>query len=280
MNRQITMPPDYAQVLTYLNRKGDFKDSVLKVGIPRSDLKITIEGKPVPTALGFGGWIALTKATKSEDVMMGDIVLQESEVHPVMSMLLSQGLEVTALHNHFFYESPRIFYLHVHGFGKTDALAEKIKPALDLLPPPAPANPNPSPPGFDTNRIAAILGTPGETNGPVYKVTIGRPDIKIKEKGAVINARMGLNTWAAFYGTESEAIVAGDVAVLENELPYVLRILTNNGLNIVAIHHHMTEIKPTIIFLHYWGKGEASKLAQGIQDAVNILGRKMGKGHN
>jgi hypothetical protein len=279
MKKQISLPDDYAQVLAYLGRKGDFKDNVLKVGIPRSDLKITIEGKPVPTALGFGGWIALTKANKSEDVLMGDLVLQESEVHPVMQMLLAQGLEVTALHNHFFSESPRMFYLHIHGFGKADALAQKVKPALDLLPPPAPANPNPPPPGFDTNRIAAILGTPGETNGAVYKVTIGRPDIKIKEKGAVINARMGLNTWAAFYGTENEAIVAGDVVVLENELPYVLQILTNNNIQIVAIHHHMTEMKPSVIFLHYWGKGEAAILAQSIQDAVNILGRRMGQQH-
>jgi hypothetical protein len=279
MKQQNAMPSDYQNVLTYLGRKGDFKDNVLKVGIPRSDLKVTIESKPVPTGLGFGGWIALTKGNKGEEVMMGDLVLQEEEVNPVMSMLLSQGLEVTALHNHFFFESPRIFYMHVHGSGRADDLARKVKSALDLLPSPVPANPNPPAPGFDTGKIATILGTVGETSGPVYKVTMGRPDLKIKEKGAIINARMGLNTWAAFFGNDREAVVAGDVAMLAEEMPYVLRVLTNNGIQIVAIHHHMTATNPTIIFLHYWGKGEPVKLAQSIQDAVGLLGRNIGKGH-
>jgi Domain of Unknown Function (DUF1259) len=119
----------------------------------------------------------------------------------------------------------------------------------------------------------------GETNGAVYKVTIGRPDLRVKENGAIINARMGLNTWAAFFGTNREAIVAGDVVVLEEELPYVLSLLTGSNIEIVAIHHHMTEIKPTLIFLHYWDKGEPVKLAQSIQEVVNVLGRKIGKRH-
>src|SRR5215831_19771564 len=129
---QQNMPADYSAVLNTLGRQGDFKDGVLKVNIPRNDLKVVIDGIATPTPLGFGGWIALTKGT-SMDVMMGDLVLTEDEVNPVMSAILDAGLEVTAVHNHFFFETPRIFYMHVHGHGSPADLASKIKPALDLI---------------------------------------------------------------------------------------------------------------------------------------------------
>src|SRR6266581_3053206 len=128
-----TMPPDYDEVLKTLGKQGDFKMGVLKVNIPRGDLKVTIDGVATPTPFGFGGWLAMSKGTGGNDVMMGDLVLLEDEVNPVMSALLSNGLEVTALHNHFFFESPRIFYMHVHGHGKAADLARMVKPALDLI---------------------------------------------------------------------------------------------------------------------------------------------------
>src|SRR5437870_3733894 len=128
-----TMPPDYDDVLKTLGKQGDFKDGVLKINIPRGDLKVTIDGIATPTPFGFGGWLAMTKGTGGSDVMMGDLVLVEDEVNPVMSALLDNGLEVTAVHNHCFFESPRIFYMHVHGHGKASELANMVKPAVDLI---------------------------------------------------------------------------------------------------------------------------------------------------
>src|SRR5256885_4386868 len=130
---QAAMPADYQGVLTTLGKQGDFKDNVLRVHVPRNDLHVVIDGVATPTPFGFGGWLALTKGTGGMDVMMGDLVLTESEVNPVMSALLTNGLDVTALHNHFFFDTPRIYYMHVHGHGSASDLAAKVKPALALI---------------------------------------------------------------------------------------------------------------------------------------------------
>jgi hypothetical protein len=271
------MPADYDGVLKTLNRQGDYKDNVLKVNIPRSDLKVSVQGVATPTAFGFGGWVAMEKGTGGMDVMMGDIVLTVAEVNPVMSALLDTGIDVTALHNHFFFESPRIYYMHVHGHGKAAELATKLQPALALIgksPQPANAEAGRSITGsLDTTQLTKIIGHAGEQNGQVFKITVGRDDLGIKEMGAAINARMGLNTWAAFYGSDSDAVVAGDVAMRDSEVQPVLKALRSNGINIVAIHHHMTGTQPTVYFLHYWGTGSAQKLATGVRAAFDKLGK-------
>lgn len=273
------VPASYQEVLTLLGKAGDFKDNVLKVNIPRNDLSITVANVKTPTPFGFGGWVAMTKGTGGMDVMMGDLVLTQDEVNPVMSALLDNGLDVTALHNHFFWDEPRMFYMHVHGHGSPVELARKVKPALDLIGKSASRSAGaaaagaPSASSLNTSRLAQIVGVPGEQTGAVYKITVGRDDLKLTEMGAPINARMGLNTWAAFVGTNENAAVAGDVAMLANELTPVLKSLRLNGLDVVAIHHHMTDTSPSIYFLHYWGTGPAEKLATSFKAALGQLGQ-------
>src|SRR3954453_4213300 len=271
------LPNEYQQVLTTLGKQGDYKANVLKVNIPRNDLSVTVAKVKTPPPFGFGGWGAMTKGTGGMDVMMGELVVTQDEVSPVMSALLDNGLDVTALHNHFLWDEPRVMYMHVHGHGKAADLARRVKPAIDLIGKNArrpAASPAAAPPStLDAAKLAQIVGTQGEQNGAVYKITIGRDDLKLTEMGAPINARMGLNTWAAFVGTNESAAIAGDVAMLAGEVTPVLKALRKNGLDVVAIHQHMTDTRPTIYFLHYWGTGPAEKLATGFKAALGELGK-------
>jgi hypothetical protein len=273
-------PTDYQEVLKIVGKTGDYKSNVLKVNIPRNDLHVKVAGYSLPTPFGFGGWFAMTKGDGGEEVVMGDLVLTQDEVNPVMSSLLEHGFEVTALHNHFFWEEPRVFFMHIHGHGKAVELANQIKPAIDLIghSKSAESGSNPKPAtakqgALDTDRIAKIVGHAGEQTGTVYKITLGRDDLDVKEMGAAINARMGLNTWAAFVGTNDDSAVAGDVAMLESEVTPTLKALRSHGLDVVAIHHHMLNTKREVIFLHYWGRGPADKLATGFKSAVDELGK-------
>jgi hypothetical protein len=279
------IPAEYQQVLTALGKQGDYKANVLKVNVPRNDVSVTVANVKTPTPFGFGGWVAMTKGTGGLDVMMGDLVLTQDEVNPVMSALLDNGIEVTALHNHFLWDEPRMYYMHVHAHGKPADLARKVKPALDLIgkgasrPPAPPGAPAAAPATtLDTAKLAQIVGTQGEQTGAVYKITIGRDDLKLSDMSAPINARMGLNTWAAFVGTNENAAVAGDVAMLASEVQPVLKALRKNGIDVVAIHHHMTGTQPTIYFLHYWGTGPAEKLATAFKAAVSETGKPKAPG--
>jgi hypothetical protein len=273
------VPEPYKSVLSSLGKTGDYKDNVLKVNIPRGDLKVTIKGRPAPTPFGFGGWVAMTKGSDGHDVLMGDLVLTEDQVNPVMSALLDNGLEVTALHNHFFWEQPRVFYMHVHGMGAPAELAAKLEPALAIIDAavkraPAPGAAAPAAPTLNTDAIATAIGHPGDQSGPVYKITIGRADLTVRDHGAVVNSRMGLNTWAAFTGSNADAMVAGDVAMLDREVQPVLKALRAHGIDVVAMHQHMIGTDPPIVFLHYFGSGSAQTLAAGVRAALDQLGKK------
>ena len=276
---QAQTPPEYQAVLTSLGRSGDFKDGVLKVNIPRSDLKVTIAQRPAATPFGFGGWVAFTKGTGGMDVMMGDLVLTEDEVNPVMSKLLDNGIDVTALHNHFFREQPRIFYMHVHGMGTAADLAGRLKPALALIPTPPAAAPGApagtARAGWTGRRRTRENHRPrrGTDRAGLQDHDRRVPTSISREHGAKINARMGLNTWAAFAGTDADAMVAGDVAMLAPEVTPVLKALRSHGIEVVAIHHHMTGTDPAVFFLHYYGTGAAAALAEGVRAAVAELGK-------
>src|SRR5437763_12336873 len=174
------IPGEYQQVLSTLGKQGDYKANVLKVNIPRNDVSVTVAGVKTPTPFGFGGWIAMTKG-QGMDVMMGDLVLTQDEVNPVMSALLDNGVDVTALHNHFFWDEPRMYFMHVHGHGTPADLARRVKPALDLIgkgaarPATTPSAPAASAaPALDTAKIAQVVGAQGEQSGAVYKITLGR----------------------------------------------------------------------------------------------------------
>jgi Domain of Unknown Function (DUF1259) len=267
--------PAWDKVAQALGKSGAvMAGGIYRIGLPRTDLKVTLDGIELKPGFALGSWLAF-EPTGDQAMVMGDLVLTESEVNPVISALLASGLEVTALHNHFQLESPRIFYMHVHGHGPASELANKLKPAIELIgktsTPTGDAG-KPLEESLDTAQLAKIVGAPGEASGPVYKITIGRPDIKLTEMGAPINARMGLNTWAAFYGSDADAVVAGDIAMLDAEVQPVLKALRNNGINVVAIHQHMIATNPAVIFLHYWGRGPAPKLAAGVRAAFDQTG--------
>lgn len=262
--------------------KGNYTtgEDVYRVNFPRTDVKVEVEGRSLHPFLGLTSWAAFTPHSPSELMVMGDLVLFEDEVNPVMSAALDNGLEVTALHNHFFFDSPRVMFMHIGGSGTAERLATAVARAMDKIreirkTTPQPAGRFSGPAAGDTNSITAsaidgILGVKGQVNAGMYKVAIGR---KAAMHGKQVGNQMGVNTWAAFAGTDSAAFVDGDFAMLESELQTVLKSLRNAGINIVAIHNHMTHEEPQYVFLHYWGKGPAAVLAKGLKSALDTQGR-------
>ncbi|HYO81666.1 MAG TPA: DUF1259 domain-containing protein [Bryobacteraceae bacterium] len=251
------------------------EEDVYRVAFPRTDLKVSIEGRPAHPFLGFSSWAAFTPG-HGGTMVMGDIVLLEDEVSSAMSAALDNGLEVTALHNHFFYESPRVMYMHIGGQGDPEKLAGAVRKVIDAqravrTASPEPARTFPGTPVAAENRISVapldgILGVKGESNSGMYKATIGRV---ATHHGAKVGKQMGVNTWAAFAGTDEAASVDGDFAMLESELQGVLRALRKSGIHVVAIHNHMTHEEPQYVFLHYWGKGRAVDLARAVRAALD-----------
>jgi hypothetical protein len=265
--------------LTGLKGKLNDKEGVYRVTFPRADVAVTVDGWKMPPFMGLGTWAAFTKGANTEAVMMGDTVLFEDEVNPVMSVAFENGLSVTALHNHFLFDRPKVFFMHIEGAGTVDELGRGLRKVYDKIKEIRAASPQPKE-SFgskalpDKSSITAaplndIIGTKGEENNGMVKFTIGRPATM---HGVKIDKDMGVNTWAAFAGSDDDAIVDGDFAVTEDELQGVLKALRTANINIVAIHSHMTHEQPRILFFHYWGRGPAKPLAEAVKSGLLISG--------
>jgi len=264
--------------ITGLKGKLSEKEAAYKVTFPRSDVKIAVAGWTMPPFMGLGTWAAFTE-TKEGVMMMGDTVLFEDEVNAAMTAALDNGLNVTALHNHFFFDRPKVFFMHIAGDGSVDQLAAGVRKVYDAIKQVRTENPQPKE-SFggesmpEKNSISAeplnkIFGVNGEAKDGMIKFTFGRPATM---HGVKIDNTMGVNTWAAFAGTDDNALVAGDFAVTEDELQAVLKALVKEKIYIVAIHQHMTHEQPRMIFFHYWGRGRAKDLAEDVKGAFFIAG--------
>ena len=262
--------------LTGLKGKLNPEEGVYKVSQPRTDIKISVDQWQMPPFMGLTSWAAFQPGVEKNAMVMGDLVLMQDEVNPVMSALLDNGLEVTALHNHFFYDQPKVYFMHIGGEGPTDKLAHGVRAAFDTIkqvraanPEPAtsfPATPLPSQSSLEAAPLQKILAAKGESKDGMFKAVFGRT-VKMA-CGCAVGKEMGVNTWAAFAGAKDNALVDGDFVVFESELQPVLKSLRKSGINIVAIHHHMIGEQPRTIFLHYWGRGPASVLAEAVKHAL------------
>jgi hypothetical protein len=267
--------------ITGLKGKLNEKEGVYRVTFSRGDVKVVVDGWTMPPFMGLGTWAAF-KETKAGAMVMGDTVLVEDEVSAAMSAALDNGLSVTALHNHFFFDQPKVFFMHVEGEGTVEMLATAIKKVYDTTKAIRSSNAQPvqsfsaaaQPTLPEKNSINPaplneIFGIQGESKDGMVKFTIGRP---AKMHGVTLGNTMGVNTWAAFAGSDDNAIVDGDFAVTEDELQPVLKSLLKDKINIVAIHQHMTHEEPRIMFFHYWGRGSAKDLANAIKGGFLVGG--------
>jgi uncharacterized protein DUF1259 len=265
---------DTTRIEELTGAKGTFvsKEGVFKVSVPRGDLAVTVAGVKVTPPMGLTSWAAFKKVGQ-HTVVMGDMVLLEDQVNPVMSAALDNGLEVTALHNHFLWDTPRVMFMHIGGMGEEAKLAEGVGKVFAKITETSggkgeipSADINPATTTLDPGKIDAILGVRGGLKDGVYKVTIGRTT---GMHGAEMGSTMGVNTWAAFAGSNDRSVVDGDFVMHESELQPVLKALRGHGINIVAIHQHMTGEQPRMLFLHYWGVGGTEELARGLRTALD-----------
>ena len=263
--------------ITGLKGKLNEKEGVYKITFPRADVSVSVDGWKMPPFMGLGTWASFTKGAHAQAMVMGDTVVFEDEVNSAMSVALDNGLSVTALHNHFFFDHPKVFFMHIAGEGSVEQLATAVRKVYDKIKEIRARNPQPKESFGETalpekssisaEPLNAVFGMSGEVNNGMVKFVVGRP---AKMDGVAINNTMGVNTWAAFAGSDDNAAVDGDFAVTEDELQPVLKSLRGNNINIVAIHQHMTREEPRIIFLHYWGRGKADVLARSVRSAVKL----------
>lgn len=279
---QVSSPSilDANRIGSLMGAKAEQTGKSIKVSFPRSDVAVEVDGWSMPPFMGLTSWVTFVPGEKPgvEAMVMGDLVLFEDEVNPVMSALLEGGVEVTALHNHFFFDKPKVFFMHVGGEGSVGSLANALQLGFAAqksvrLKTAQPAGrfegtSLPSSNSIDGAKIDAILGLKGTSKDGMYKAVMGRK--ATAACGCSVGKAEGVNTWAAFAGADDNAVVDGDFAVIESELQPVLKSLRSSGINVVAIHHHMTGESPRILFLHYWGRGKAVALAGAVKTALDL----------
>ncbi len=269
-----------------MGMKGKFNKGEYKVTIPQNDLNVMVDSFKIIPAMGLSTWVAFTPSQNGA-MVMGDIIVTETDLKPVQQEVIKQGLTITAIHNHFLRNHPNVMYMHIGGSGNTEMMAQKAKAVLDKVkelrggdPSKGTASNESVQNTLDTKRLDEIIGYKAEMSKGVYKYTIGRPDVNLREHGVPVTNFLGFNTWAAFQGTPDKAAVAGDFTMLENEVAPVIKALIENGIEVVALHNHMVHEKPRIFFLHYWGIGNAEQLAKGLKAALDQTGKKQGKNMN
>lgn len=261
------------QSKTGLKGDGNNDEGVFKVSFPRNDLKVFIGKTSVTPPLGLTAWASFKRVDENNVMVMGDLVMTENQVNTVMDAALENDLEVTALHNHFFADKPKIMFMHIGGMGSEDQLSEKVGKVFNVLKNTIASKPefktgsvDPKKSKLNQENLDKIMGHKGKYSDGVFKFTIGRTT---KMHGFDMGSAMGVNTWAAFAGTDKASVVDGDFAMLETELQAVLKSLRSSGIQIVAIHNHMTMEEPRFVFLHYWGVGPAESLAKGVKAALD-----------
>ena len=269
---------DIAKIEKSVGMKGTEKDGEYKVTIAQNDLNVVVDGFKIIPPMGLGSWAAFTSSADGA-MVMGDIIVTETDLKPVQEEVIRQGLTVTAIHNHFVRDTPHVMYMHVGGMGSEEKLGQAIKAVFDKVKEVRGANPAEAKAEvvestLNTEILDSFLGSKGEMARGVYKHTVGRPDVELKDHDAAVSTFLGFNTWAAWQGTMEKAAVAGDFAMLENEVAPVIKALVENGIEVVAVHNHMVHEKPRIFFLHYWGVGPAEKLATGLKAALEKTGKE------
>ena len=268
---------DIQLIEQFTGMKGVEKNGEYKITVPQNDLNIIVDGFKIIPAMGLGSWAAFTPCNNTA-MVMGDIVVTENDLAPLQKEVIRQGLTITAIHNHFVRNRPNIMYMHIDGSGDLNKLSASIKAIFDKVKEVRGADPKQAPADSVVNQLNialldSIIGHKGEMTKGVYKYTIGRPDVALKEHGIPVSSFMGFNTWAAWQGTPEKAAVAGDFTMLENEVAPVIKALVENNIEVVAVHNHMVHENPRIFFLHYWGVGSAEKLAHGLRQALNQTGK-------
>jgi hypothetical protein len=262
---------DWKDVDAAMGRAGqDQPDGTHKYALPRKDMNVTISGVQIKAGLALGSWVAFKATSQGNSMVMGDLVLAEDEVAPVMAELQSGGIEITALHNHLLGETPRVMYMHIHGMGNAATLAKAIHSAIakTKTPDAGPAAASPDL-DIDTKQIDQILGHAGKNNGGIYQVGVPRAE-HITEDGMAIPNSMNLGTALNFQPTGGgKAAITGDFVLLGKEVNPVIKALRENGIAVTALHSHMLQEQPRLFFMHFWANDDALKLAKGLRAALD-----------